>query len=58
VLVEIQGKPVPDPAAMLNLVAALEPGSAAKMKLRRQGQDVDATVNVGRRPKPQPRGAE
>jgi Do/DeqQ family serine protease len=58
VLVEIQGKPVPDPAAMLNLVAALEPGSAAKMKLRRQGQDVDATVNVGRRPKPQPRGAD
>jgi hypothetical protein len=43
---------------MLNLVAALEPGSAAKMKLRRQGQDVDATVNVGRRPKPQPRGAD
>jgi Do/DeqQ family serine protease len=58
VLVEIQGKPVADPAAMLNLVAALEPGSAAKMKLRRQGQDVDATVNVGRRPKPQPRGSE
>jgi Do/DeqQ family serine protease len=55
VVVEIQGKPVADPTAMLNMIAALAPGSPAKMKLRRQGQDVDATANVGRRPKPQPR---
>ena len=55
ILVEVQGKPVADPAGMLNLVAALEPGQSAKVKLKRQGQDVDATVTVGRRPKPQPR---
>jgi Do/DeqQ family serine protease len=55
VLVEVQGKPVADPTAMLNLIAALPPGAPAKMKLKRQGQDVDATINVGRRPKPQPR---
>jgi serine protease DegQ len=58
VLVEVQGKPVADPTAMLNLIAALPPGAPAKMKLRRQGQEVEATINVGRRPKPQPRGAE
>ena len=58
VLVEIEGKPVADPAAMLNLVAALAPGAAAKMKLKRQGQDVDAAVTVGRRPKPQAARAE
>jgi Do/DeqQ family serine protease len=58
VLVEVQGKPVADPTAMLNLIAALAPGAPAKMKLRRQGQDVDATINVGRRPKPQPRSGE
>jgi Do/DeqQ family serine protease len=58
VLTEIQGKPVGDPTAMLNLVAGLAPGSEAKMRLRRQGQDVEATVTVGRRPKPQPRGSE
>jgi serine protease DegQ len=58
VVVEIQGKPVADPTAMLNLVAALPPGAPAKMKLKRQGQDVDATINVGRRPKPQPRSGE
>jgi serine protease DegQ len=55
VLVEIEGKPVLDPAAMLSLVAALAPGSAAKVKLKRQGHDVDAAVTVGRRPKPQAR---
>ena len=58
VLVEVQGKPVADPTAMLNLIAALAPGAAAKMKLKRQGQDVEATINVGRRPKPQPRSGE
>ncbi len=55
ILVEIGGKPVLDPAAMLNLVAALAPGAPAKVKLKRQGQDVDASVTVGRRPKPQAR---
>jgi Do/DeqQ family serine protease len=55
VLVEVQGKPVADPAGMLNLIAALAPGQSARVKLKRQGQDVDATVTVGRRPKPQAR---
>jgi Do/DeqQ family serine protease len=55
VAVEVQGKPVADATAMLNVVAALAPGEPAKMKLKRQGQDVEATINIGRRPKPQPR---
>jgi Do/DeqQ family serine protease len=58
VAVEVQGKPVADATAMLNVVAALAPGEPAKMKLKRQGQDVEATVNVGRRPRPQPRPAD
>jgi Do/DeqQ family serine protease len=52
VLVEVQGRPVADPAGMLNLIAALAPGQSAKVRIKRQGQDVDATVTVGRRPKP------
>ena len=52
VLMEVEGRPVADPSAMLNLIAALQPGAPAKMKLKRQGQEVEATVNVGRRPKP------
>jgi Do/DeqQ family serine protease len=55
VLVEVDGKPVADPAAMLNLVAALPPGATAKIKVRRQGNEVDAAITVGRRPKPQAR---
>jgi serine protease DegQ len=58
VVTEIQGKPVVDPTAMLNLVAALPPGAPAKVKVRRQGKDIETTISVGRRPKPQPRGAE
>jgi len=52
VLLEIEGKPV-DARSLLDVVAALQPGSAAKMKLRRQGKDLELAVTVGRRPKPQ-----
>jgi Do/DeqQ family serine protease len=55
VLLEVGGKPVADPASMLNLVAALAPGGSATLRLSRQGRDLDATVTVGRRPKPQAR---
>jgi serine protease DegQ len=54
VLTAINGKAVSDPQAMLNLVAALKPGSTATMQLRRKSQTVDVSVTVGRRPKPQP----
>ena len=55
VLVEIEGKPVADPTAMLNMIAALAPGNSASVKLKRSGKDVDANITVGRRPKPQAR---
>jgi Do/DeqQ family serine protease len=55
VLVEVEGRPVPDPSTMLNVIAALAPGNVARMKLQRAGRDVDAAVTVGRRPKPQAR---
>ncbi|MGH6959658.1 MAG: Do family serine endopeptidase [Dongiaceae bacterium] len=53
VLLEVDGRPVADPTAMLNLIAALPPGGSARMKIKRQGRDIDAEVTVGRRPKPQ-----
>ncbi len=55
VVLEIGGKPVADPTAMLNLIAALAPGTQARMKLKRKGQDVEANISIGRRPKPQAR---
>ena len=54
-LLEVDGKPVADPHGMLNLIAALAPGTSAKLKLRRKGRDLEVTVAIGRRPKPQPR---
>jgi Do/DeqQ family serine protease len=58
VLVEVEGRPVADPTSMLNLIAALSPGNSARMKLKRAGKDVDATVRVGTRPKPPTTRAE
>ena len=52
VLLEIEGRPIADQVSMLNHVAALAPGSQAKMKLRRKEKEVDAAITVGRRPKP------
>ena len=57
VLVEVNGKPVADPQGMLNLIAALEPGSSARLKLKRREKDVELNVTIGRRPKPQSREA-
>jgi serine protease DegQ len=54
-LTAINDTQVSDPQGMLNLVAALAPGSSAKMRVQRQSQTLELTVTVGRRPKPQPR---
>jgi serine protease DegQ len=58
VLFELEGRPVPDPTSMLNLVAALEPGKPVQVRVKRQEKDLEATVTVGRRPKPQARSEE
>jgi serine protease DegQ len=55
VLVSIDGKPVVDPQSVLNLVTNIAPGSAAKVKMKRKGQDMEIAVTVGRRPKQQAR---
>src|SRR5467141_3729359 len=55
ILVALEGKPVKDPNAMLNLVAALVPGKPASIKLRCDNKDVDVRVAVGKRPTQQRR---
>ena len=52
VLVAIEGKPIVDPQSVLNAVTGIAPGSAATMKIKRKGQDLELAVTVGRRPKP------
>jgi Do/DeqQ family serine protease len=55
VLVAIDAKPVLDPESMLNLVAALRPGSKARLELKREGSNLEVAIVVGRRPKLQER---
>jgi S1-C subfamily serine protease len=55
VLLSVEGKPVHQAQSVLNAVASLSPGSNAKLALKRQGQDVELSVTVGKRPRPQVR---
>jgi len=50
ILIAIEGKPVNDPNAMLNLVAALVPGKPASLRLRRDNKDIEIKIEVGKRP--------
>jgi serine protease DegQ len=58
ILIEVDGKPVADSSAMLNLVAAALPGKPAALKLIRNGSPLSVKVTVGKRPKPRPRAEE
>jgi len=53
VLLQIDGRPVVDPQSVLNVVTVIAPGSAAKVKLKRKGQDLELPVTIGRRPRQQ-----
>jgi Do/DeqQ family serine protease len=53
VLVSIDGHAVNDPQGVLNLVTGIAPGTQAKMKVKRKGEDMELALTVGRRPKPQ-----
>jgi serine protease DegQ len=50
VLVEVQGKAVPDSFEMLNTVASTKPGEIAKLTVVRAGERVNIDLTVGRRP--------
>jgi serine protease DegQ len=50
VLLEVQGKPVPDSSAMLNTVAETRPGEVATLTLLRSGEKVALKLTVGKRP--------
>jgi Do/DeqQ family serine protease len=52
VLLSVAGKPVKDAQSMLELIAGLPPGQAAKFRVRREGKDVELAGVIGKRPKP------
>lgn len=58
ILIEVKGKPVEDSTSLLQLIATLPPGQTTQVKLVRKGQQVLATVKIGKRPKAQPPAPE
>jgi len=55
VLLAVNGRPVADTTAMLNSIAALQPGEDAKLRVSRNLAENELTVTIGRRPRPQQR---
>ena len=53
VLVGVNDQTVPNPSAMLNVIAAVQPGSVARLKLLRNGNPLELKLTVGKRPRPQ-----
>lgn len=53
-LTGIDGKQVGNSTDMLNLIAALSPGQAAKLRILRNQTEADLIVNIGKRPKTRP----
>jgi serine protease DegQ len=52
ILVSVESHQVVDSTSMLNLVAALEPGQQATLKILRNRDEMLVKVNVGKRPRP------
>ncbi len=50
ILLSVAGKPVRDPQAMLDLIAALKPGEKALFTFRRQKEVVETAILIGKRP--------
>jgi serine protease DegQ len=50
ILVAVNGSKVSDSAALLNLIAELQPGEAARLTVARKQQSLDLKIKVGRRP--------
>lgn len=50
-LIAVDDQPITDTSNMLNLIAALEPGRVANLKIIRGGKEIELKVNIGKRPK-------
>ena len=52
ILIAVESNEVIDSTSMLNLVAALEPGKQATLKILRNRSEMSIKISVGKRPKP------
>ena len=54
VLLSVNDRQVADTSTVLNLIAGLQPGQQARLRLSREQAESEVLVTVGRRPRPQP----
>jgi serine protease DegQ len=54
IMLTINGQAVRNSRAMLNQISQLPPGTAARVRVAREGKEVEVQVMVGERPQPQP----
>jgi len=57
ILIEVDGRPVANTAAMLNAIAKLAPGTTAPFRFVREREEIELRIVVGKRPPPQERRA-
>jgi S1-C subfamily serine protease len=50
VVLSVNGEPTDTSRALIRAVAAAPPGSSVRLRVRRQANELDIPVNVGRRP--------
>jgi serine protease DegQ len=55
VLLQVAGTPVGDSPTMLTAISKLKPGESARVKVLRQGKEMEFEIVAGKRPKPQPK---
>jgi len=55
ILLAVNDRAVADTTTMLNLIASLQPGQQAAIRLTRNQAGIDLSVTIGRRPRPQRR---
>jgi serine protease DegQ len=58
ILIAVNNRTVSDSASLLNLIAALNPGEKAQLKVARKQQSMTLSVQVGRRPMQQAQAPE
>jgi serine protease DegQ len=54
ILIDVEGRPIPNTATMLNVIAQLQPGATGRFTFVREGREVALPITVARRPKPGP----
>src|SRR5579863_3349837 len=58
ILVSVNGQEITDTTRLLNVIAQIKPGTAAKVHLVRKSHEMDLEVTIGKRPPPPKQPAE